>query len=302
MCSPFTSAYARTGSEAGGPCAQANSAANGMIRAVVVTEPRYQRPGIAGRRSAQRLVDQRGNAGDVLLQAIRQPEPLGDEGALVVADPGAPPRVLPHEHPQRKLEADQWPRDHQRGPGARVAEDDQLLLLHHEPDAARPPAMVHTNEDGEPFAARGLFDPPDRLRDGMRAQPARDTLRRWFCRHAQSSCEHASERVADRFPIKACGMGCHKLEGGSPAQLVVFSGPALASEARGDPATAGGDEGVPVSDDLASAPGHRRGACVAAIERPSGGQSTLVDLMAPDVSPLKTSLRSSRSCRPEWPR
>src|SRR5712672_2901458 len=81
MCSPFTSAYARTGSGARAPCAQANSAENGMIRAMLITEQSYQKPGLAGRCSAQRLLDQRRNAADVLLQAIGQPEPLGDEGA-----------------------------------------------------------------------------------------------------------------------------------------------------------------------------------------------------------------------------
>src|SRR5882724_74052 len=168
--------------------------------------------------SAQRLFDQPVNAGDVLLQAIGKPEPLGDEGALVVAHPDAAPWVLPDEHPQRELQADQRPCDHQRGPGARVAEDDQLLLLHREPEVARVPAVVDPSEDREPFAARGLLDPPHRLRDGISAQPARDALRRWFCRHAESSCEHACERGADRFPITACGVGCHKLAGGSPAQ------------------------------------------------------------------------------------
>src|SRR6267378_4803780 len=236
MCSPFTSAYARTGPGAGAPCAQANSAANGMMRAVLVTDQAIKSQALPGRRSAQRLFDQRGNAGDVLLQAIRQAEPLGDEGALVVAHPDAPPWVLPHEHTKRELEADQRPRDHQWGPGARVAEDDQLLLLHREPDVARAPAMVDAGEDGETPAARGLLDPPHRLRDRVGAQPARNALRRWLCRHAQSSCEHASERVADRFPITACEVGCHNLKAGSRSrgQPAVFSGPALASEARGD--------------------------------------------------------------------
>src|SRR6266850_2926469 len=222
MCSPFTSAYARTGPGAGAPCAQANSAANGMMRAVLVTDESYQKPGLAGRCSAQRLFDQRGNAGDVLLQAIRQAEPLGDEGALVVANPDAPPWVLPHEHTQRELEADQRPRDHQWGPGARVAEDEQLLLLHHEPDVARAPAVVDANEDGEAFAARGLLDPPHRLGDGIRAQPARNALRRWLCRHAQSSYEHASERVAESLPDRGLRGGMPQARRGFPSDPGCF--------------------------------------------------------------------------------
>ncbi len=54
----------------------------------------------------------------------------------------------------------------------------------------------------------------------------------------------------------------------------------LAPPSDEDPAATGGDEGGPLSHDLASAPGQRRGAFVAPIGGPVGGRSAVAELNA----------------------
>jgi acetolactate synthase-1/2/3 large subunit len=136
--------------------------------------------------SFERRVDQRRNAGNVLLQAIGQTESPGDERALLVAHPDLSLWVAPHQHPQREVETDQRPRDHQRRAAARVAEDEQFFVLHGQPDAARTAPVVDAREDGQPLAARSFFQPPRRVGHRIGAELARNAFRR----RSYGRCSH----------------------------------------------------------------------------------------------------------------